>query len=67
MAMQAKPVTKKDADGQIIKVYPSARKAAENNFMSCQTITNYCNRRTKRALAPDGFRYEWGGNKADGN
>lgn len=54
-----RPVAKLDADGEIVEVYPSAREAARRNYMSCQTVTDRCNGKTKSRLAPDGYKYVW--------
>lgn len=53
------PVAKLSANGELLAVYPSARKAAKANFMSGQTVTNHCNEKTNEILAPDGNRYVW--------
>ncbi len=55
-----RPVLKiEPREGEIVAAYPSARKAAAANFMSYQTVMDCCNRKTKRGICPDGFRYSW--------
>lgn len=54
-----KPVAKIGKDGEVVEVYPSARAAARENFMSCQTVTDRCNGKCKSAFAPDGYAYAW--------
>lgn len=54
-----KTVLKIDRGGNIIKIYPSARSAARDNFMSYQTVIDRCNGKVKGKYAPDGFRYIW--------
>lgn len=39
--------------GEIIKIYPSARKTAKAKFVSYQTIIDYCNGKVKTTLFPD--------------
>ena len=54
-----KPVAKLNQVGEIVEVYSSAREAARQNFMSYQTIMDYCNGKRKGTFAPDGFAYAW--------
>ena len=55
-----RPVLKVEPQsGEIVAAYPSARQAAKDNFMSYQTVMDCCNRKNKRPVAPDGFRYSW--------
>ena len=54
-----KPVAKINDSGNIVEVYPSARVAARENFMSYQTVIDRCNGKVKSAFAPDGFAYAW--------
>lgn len=54
-----KPVAKINDSGNIVEVYPSARAAARDNFMSYQTVIDRCNGKVKSAFAPDGFAYAW--------
>lgn len=54
-----KPVAKIGKDGEVVEVYPSARAAARENFMSYQTVTDRCNGKRKSAFAPDGYAYAW--------
>lgn len=39
--------------------YRSAREAGRRNFMSYQTVLDYCNGKTKKDIAPDGCKYRW--------
>lgn len=45
--------------GEVVEIYRSAREAGRQNFMSYQTVMDYCNGVTKRKIAVDGFLYEW--------
>lgn len=54
-----RPVAKIDAKGDIIDFYSSARKAAQANYLSYQTVIDRCNGKVKSALAPDGYAYAW--------
>ena len=54
-----KPVAKINDSGNIVEVYPSARAAARENFMSYQTVIDRCNGKTKSTFASDGFAYAW--------
>lgn len=56
---RSKSVAKINESGEIVEVYPSARAAARENFMSYQTIIDRCNRKVKSAFAPDGYAYAW--------
>lgn len=58
-AAKRKPVAKLNKEGEVVEVYSSAREAARHNYMSYQTIMDYCNRKRKSAFAPDGFAYAW--------
>ena len=52
-------VAKISSNGEIVELYPSAREAARQNYMSYQTIIDRCNGKCKRAFAPDGYAYAW--------
>ena len=54
-----KSVAKINSDGEIVEVYSYARQAAEENYMSYQTIIDRCNRKRKSTFAPDGYAYAW--------
>ena len=54
-----KTVAKINDSGNIVEVYPSARAAARDNFMSYQTVIDRCNGKVKSAFASDGFAYVW--------
>lgn len=54
-----KAVVKIDGHGEIVEVYPSARRAAKANYMSHQTVTDRCNGKCKSPFAPDGYAYAW--------
>ena len=54
-----KAVLQIDRDGNIVKIYRSARAAGLENYMSYQTIMDRCNGRTKGEYAPDGYKYIW--------
>jgi hypothetical protein len=56
-----KPVRKIDPKTkEVVDVYKSAREAGRKNFLSRQTITDYCNKlHKKKKIAPDGYKYEW--------
>lgn len=56
---RSKSVAKINGSGEIIEVYPSARAAARENYMSYQTIIDRCNGKVKCAFAPDGYAYAW--------
>lgn len=58
-ASRRQPVAKLNKDGEVVDVYSSAREAARQNFMSYQTVMDYCNGKRKGAFAPDGFAYAW--------
>lgn len=58
----ARCVLKRDAaTGEVLEIYPSARRAARENYMSFQTVLDACNNRRKKrpGIASDGYRYEW--------
>ena len=57
-----KAVLQIDRDGNIVKIYRSARAAGLDNYMSYQTIMDRCNGRTKGEYASDGFKYIWDDN-----
>lgn len=42
----------------ILGIYPSARKAAKSHYVSRQTMSDYCNGRTKNTAFPD-FKFAW--------
>lgn len=46
---------------EIVAIYKSTRAAARAAFCSRQTISDACNRRSKKrpGIAPDGYRYCW--------
>lgn len=52
-----KPVAKVTPDGEVIALYPSARKAAAANHMSYQTVLDRCNGKVKKPFALDGTTY----------
>ena len=54
-----RPVAKIDKDGNAVEFYPSARKAAQKNFMSYQAVMDRCNRKIKKEFALDGYSYRW--------
>lgn len=54
-----KAVVKIDGHGEIVEVYPSARRAAKANYLSHQTVTDRCNGKCKSLFAPDGYAYAW--------
>jgi len=54
-----KPVVKISIAGEELEFYSSAREAAKQNYMSYQTVTNYCNKKAKKKIAPDGYIYKW--------
>ena len=54
-----KAVVKIDSHGEIVEVYPSARRAAKANYLSHQTVTDRCNGKCKSPFAPDGYAYAW--------
>lgn len=54
-----KTVAKINSDGEIVEVYPSARQAGRENFMSYQTVIDRCNRKVKSPFASDGYAYAW--------
>lgn len=54
-----KAVVKIDSHGEIVEVYPSARRAAKANYLSHQTVTDRCNGKCKNPFAPDGYAYAW--------
>lgn len=52
-----RPVAKVTPDGEVVAVYPSARKAAAANYMSRQSIADRCNGKIKKPYALDGTTY----------
>lgn len=52
-----KPVLKLNENGEIVECYKSVREAGKKNYMSYQTISDFCNYVTKKALADDGHAY----------
>ena len=54
-----KPVVKINTNGDKLEFYSSAREAARENFMSYQTVMDYCNKKNKKKVAPDGYVYKW--------
>lgn len=52
-----KPVAKVAPDGEVITLYPSARKAAAANHMSYQAVLDRCNGKVKNPFALDGTTY----------
>lgn len=55
-----KPVRKLDPETkEIINFYKSAREAGRKNYLSYQTVMDYCNNKVKKNIAPDGYIYEW--------
>lgn len=57
---QNQAVLQLDEKGNVIDSWTSARKAAEDLFISRQTVCDYCNRRVKRPL----FQLKWERGKA---
>lgn len=57
-----KTVVKLTPSGEAVAFYSSAREAGRKNYMSYQTILDYCNRVNKKRIAPDGFIYAWENN-----
>lgn len=53
------PVAKITQDGEIVKIYPSARKAAAANHMSYQAVLDRCNGKIKKPFALDGYTYRF--------
>ena len=56
-ASRRKPVAKVSPDGEVIELYPSARKAAKANHMSYQAVLDRCNGKVKNPFALDGTTY----------
>lgn len=56
-ASRRKPVAKIAPDGEVVALYPSARKAAIANRMSYQTVLDRCNGKVKKPFALDGTTY----------
>lgn len=52
-----KPVAKVTPDGEVVAIYPSARRAAAANHMSYQTVLDRCNKKVKNPFALDGTTY----------
>lgn len=52
-------VAKITQDGEIVKIYPSARKAAAANHMSYQAVLDRCNGKVKKPFALDGYTYRF--------
>lgn len=52
-------VVQLNEEGEEVAFYFSARAAARQNYMSHQTVTDYCNGNVKGGLAPDGHAYAW--------
>jgi hypothetical protein len=51
---------------EIVEVDSSARAAGRENYLSRQTITDYCNKIHKiKKIAPDGYKYEWDQDKRE--
>ncbi len=53
------PVAKVDPRGEVVALYPSARKAAKANHMSYQAVLDRCNGKVKNPLALDGHTYRF--------
>lgn len=53
------PVAKVNAKGEVVEIYPSARKAAKANHMSYQAVLDRCNGKIKRPFALDGHTYRF--------
>lgn len=53
------PVAKVNEAGEVVAVYPSARKAAKANHMSHQTVIDRCHGRIKKPFALDGYTYRY--------
>lgn len=54
-----RPVAKVNEAGEIVALYPSARKAAKSNHMSYQTVLDRCNGKVKKPFALDGHTYRF--------
>lgn len=53
------PVAKVAQDGNVVEIYPSARKAAKANHMSYQTVLDRCHNKVKKPFALDGYTYRF--------
>ena len=53
------PTAKVNEAGEVVAVYPSARKAAKANHMSYQTVLDRCNGKIKNPFALDGHTYRF--------
>lgn len=54
-----KPVAQINNVSEIVKFYPSARKAAQENYISYSALLSRCNGKCKSIFAPDGYAYAW--------
>ena len=53
------PVAKVNEDGEVVAIYPSARKAAKANHMSYQAVIDRCHGKIKKPFALDGHTYRY--------
>lgn len=54
-----KPVVKIAPNGEVVDAYPSAKAAAEANYMDRKTMTNRCNGKVKNPFLLDGYNYQY--------
>lgn len=54
-----RPVMKIDRAGNVVEVYPSARAAGRENYISYQTVIDRCNNKIKNPFALDGYTYAY--------
>ena len=54
-----RPVVKVTPGGEVVACYPSARQAAEANYLSYQAVMDRCNGKVKKPFALDGHTYQW--------
>ena len=53
------PVAKVNEAGEVVDIYPSARKAAKANHMSYQAVIDRCHGKIKKPFALDGHTYRY--------
>lgn len=53
------PVAKVNEAGEVVDLYPSARKAAKANHMSYQAVIDRCHGKIKKPFALDGHTYRY--------
>ena len=53
------PVAKVNEAGEVVAIYPSARKAAKANHMSYQAVIDRCHGKIKKPFALDGHTYRY--------